>query len=70
MSDASNKKLDDVEIKKKWRRRAIIAGIVLGLLCKSLPRDYQAPCRAIANLCTGNIDFSSAFNQTEGTDQP
>lgn len=40
---------------KKWRKRAVIAGIVLALACKSLPPDYQAPCAAIANLCTGGI---------------
>lgn len=37
---------------RKWRRRAVIIGVVLGLVCKMLPPDYQAPCAAIAKLCT------------------
>lgn len=37
---------------KRWRRYAFVAGVVLGLVCKMLPADYQAPCAALAKICT------------------
>lgn len=40
---------------KKWRRRALVAGALLALVCRHLPIDYQAPCEAIAQLCTGGF---------------
>jgi hypothetical protein len=41
--------------KPNWRRRALIAGVLLALVCKSLPVAYQAPCNVIANICTGGL---------------
>lgn len=52
MSDTDKNPEDAV---KKWRRRAAIAGVVLALVCKSLPPDYQAPCEALARICTGEV---------------
>jgi len=40
---------------KKYRMYALIAGVTLALCCKALPHDYQAPCAAIAKLCTGGF---------------
>lgn len=40
---------------KKWRRYAVIAGVILALVCKSLPHAYQAPCAALAKLCAGGF---------------
>lgn len=40
---------------KKWKRRVVIVGVLLALICKSLPVDYQGPCSAIAQLCTGGL---------------
>lgn len=37
----------------KWRRRAVLAGIVLAIVCKFLPVDYRGPCQAVVSLCTG-----------------
>ena len=37
---------------KKWRRRVLLGGIALALVCKSLPPDYQAPCETLARICT------------------
>lgn len=49
----TEKKTDTAQLAlKKWRRRALIAGILLGLVCKMLPHDYQVPCAAIAKFCT------------------
>lgn len=36
----------------KWRRYAALAGVILALVCKSLPPDYQAVCEVIASLCS------------------
>ena len=38
-----------------WRRRVVIVGILLGLVCKSLPPEYQGPCHQIAQICTGGM---------------
>lgn len=38
----------------KWRRYALVLGIVLGIVCHSLPEAYQGPCHQVANICTGN----------------
>lgn len=40
---------------KKWRRYAMLVGALLAIICKSLPHDYQAVCKAIASLCTGGF---------------
>lgn len=40
---------------KKWRRRAVLAGMLLALLCRALPVDYQTPCELLAQLCTGGV---------------
>lgn len=40
---------------KKWRKRAVLAGIVLAVVCKSLPEDYRAICDALATFCTGGL---------------
>ncbi len=39
----------------KWRKRAVIVGVVLALICKTLPPDYRAICEAAAQLCTGGF---------------
>ena len=39
----------------RWRRRAVLAGIVLAIVCKFLPVDYRGPCQAVASLCTGGF---------------
>jgi hypothetical protein len=44
-----------VETRKKWRRRALIAGALLALGCKLLPADYQGPCATIAQVCSGGL---------------
>lgn len=41
--------------RKRWIKRAAIAGALLGLLCPALPAQYQAPCRTIAAICTGGL---------------
>jgi hypothetical protein len=41
--------------KKKWYRRIVLAGVVLGVVCHFLPAEYQTPCRTLANLCTGGL---------------
>jgi hypothetical protein len=46
---------DDEKKKRRAKRIAIGAGLVLGLLCNLLPSDYQAACHALANLCTGGL---------------
>ncbi len=46
---------DEQKPKSKWRRYAIIAGVVLALVCKSLPPDYQGICEALATVCTGGF---------------
>lgn len=38
---------------KKWRKRVLIVGALLGIACKTLPPDYQGPCEAIAQVCKG-----------------
>lgn len=38
---------------KRWARRFALVGGVLGLLCPLLPVEYQAPCKALATICTG-----------------
>lgn len=43
------------ENRKKWRRRALVAGAVLALVCKMLPEDYQGPCATIAQVCSGGL---------------
>lgn len=40
---------------RKWRRRMAWAGIALGLLCRSLPEEYQTPCQVVADFCSGNL---------------
>lgn len=47
---------------KKWRRRAVIAGVVLAVACRSLPKDYQVPCRALASLCSSDFSALSSFS--------
>lgn len=43
--------------RRKTRQRIIAAlvGVVLGLTCQALPPDYQKPCQAIIQLCTGGL---------------
>lgn len=41
------------EQQKKWIKRAMWLGVLLGLFCNSLPPDYRAVCNIIANICTG-----------------
>jgi hypothetical protein len=41
------------EERKKWYRRAAIAGIVIGLLCHCLPPEYRAACETVSRICTG-----------------
>jgi len=43
------------ENRKKWRRRALVAGVLLGFACHLLPHDYQAPCKTIAKVCSGGL---------------
>lgn len=40
---------------KRQARRAMLLGVVLGLLCSALPHDYREACRAVASICTGGI---------------
>lgn len=47
--------LDDAEARRKWRRRMVILGALLGLLCRCLPPDYAGPCETLANLCSGGL---------------
>lgn len=46
---------DEQPPKTNWRKRAVIAGIVIALVCKALPHDYQAVCQAVSTLCTGGF---------------
>lgn len=46
---------DKSEQIKKWRKRMLVVGIILGLVCKSLPVEYQGPCQVVADLCSGNL---------------
>lgn len=43
----------DEETRRKWFRRAAIAGFVLALVCHSLPPHYRAVCEFISNACKG-----------------
>jgi hypothetical protein len=49
--------LDKVTAKKakKWRRWSALAGVVLALVCKSLPPEYQAVCEVIVSICHGGF---------------
>ena len=38
---------------KTWRRRAMLLGVVLAVVCKFLPEDYRGPCATVVSLCTG-----------------
>jgi hypothetical protein len=38
------------ERRKRQRRIAAVAGVVLALACKTLPPDYQAPCEAVTKI--------------------
>ncbi len=49
----SKRELSDAERKRRNRKIALIAGMVLALVCKSLPPHYHAVCNAIASLCSG-----------------
>lgn len=40
------------EDRKKWYKRALLAGAVLGLFCNLLPPEYRAVCKAIADVCS------------------
>lgn len=40
---------------KKMRRIALIVGVVLALICKSLPPEYQTPCETLASICRGGF---------------
>lgn len=40
---------------KKWRRRAVLLGVALALVCKLLPSDYRGLCEAVASVCTGGF---------------
>lgn len=46
------------ELRRKIMRYGAIAGLVLGMICNSLPHDYQSPCNAVAQIfsltCGGN----------------
>lgn len=51
-----NKTTPDVEAKKKRLRRiALAVGILLAIVCKSLPPEYQVVCDTIAQVCRGGI---------------
>ncbi len=39
--------------RRKWRRYAVLFGVVLGVVCKSLPHEYQGPCDILMSICTG-----------------
>lgn len=39
----------------KWRKRAVLAGVIVALICKALPHDYQAVCQAVSTLCSGGL---------------
>lgn len=54
MSDENNNDEKTAAL-RRWRRRAVALGAVLALVCRYLPADYQAPCEAIARICTGVI---------------
>lgn len=30
-------------------------GVILAVVCKSLPEDYQGPCQIIAQICSGGL---------------
>lgn len=44
--------LDDAERRAMWRRRIAAAGVLLALVCKSIPPAYVSPCEALAHICT------------------
>lgn len=46
---------DETPDNRRWRRRAIVAGILLAIVCKTLPHDYQTPCEALAKICTAGV---------------
>lgn len=37
---------------KKLYKRVAMIGVAIGILCHFLPPEYQAVCKAIANVCT------------------
>lgn len=41
--------------KKSWRHYAVLVGVIVALVCKSLPPEYHAACEAVAKICTGGI---------------
>jgi len=40
---------------RKWRKRAMILGALLALVCQMLPPDYHAVCKAVAKVCTAGF---------------
>ena len=45
---------------RKWHlshhdvmRIAVLMGIILGLTCHFMPRDYRVACKMLASLCSG-----------------
>lgn len=58
---------DRVAALKKLRRYAFVAGVLLAIVCKSLPPEYQSPCKALANFCTGgatSLSFGTDPSET------
>lgn len=49
-----SKELNDArqknQARKRARRRAVVVGIAVGLICHFLPSDFAAPCQAVAKL--------------------
>lgn len=45
----------EINTRKRWLKRAAVAGLVLGMLCPFVPPRYQTACHAIASLCTGAL---------------
>lgn len=43
------------KLTQKQKRIAALVGVVLGLVCHALPHEYQGPCRALIQVCTGGL---------------
>ena len=50
MTDEEKQKLT-----KRYRRIALLVGMMLGLVCHALPPDYRGPCDTIARICRGGL---------------
>ena len=46
---------DEKAQKRRKKMIAALVGVALALTCQALPPDYQVPCQAIVQFCTGGL---------------